>query len=70
MGLLDFTTYNSISKVVQGKNNEFPVQMGDTWKIITLPTGTYEIDDFEAYLNQLADNEITLRLKKTRYNVN
>lgn len=63
VGLLDFTTYNSIPNVVDGKNNEFPVQKGDEWTTIKLPTGAYEIDDIEAYLKHHLSpaNKITLR---------
>lgn len=63
VGLLDFTTYNSIPNVVEGKNNVFPVRRdGTTWDLITLPTGAYEIGDIEAFLKkQLGDAKISLR---------
>lgn len=61
IGLMDFTTYNSIPNVIEGKNNKFPVQINDTWTDIKLPTGTYEITDIEAYLKkQLGDKAISL----------
>ena len=49
---MDFTTYNSIPNVIEGKNNEFRVQVDDTWKSVNLPTGAYEISDIETYLNK------------------
>ena len=63
VGLLDFTTYNSIPNVIEGKNNVFPVlRDGTTWDLITLPTGAYEIGDIEAFLKkQLGDSNISLR---------
>lgn len=62
VGLLNFITCNSIPNVVLGKNNACPTQEGDTWKIISLRTGAYEIDDIEAYLKHvLIGNKITLR---------
>jgi hypothetical protein len=62
VGLLDFTTYNSIPNIVDGKNNEFPVYDGTEWKHIKLPTGAYEIDDIERYLKKtLGENKISLR---------
>lgn len=62
-GLLDFTTYNSIPNVVEGKNNVFPVlKNGETWDSINLPTGAYEISDIEGYLkHRLGDSKISLR---------
>jgi hypothetical protein len=62
VGLLDFTTYNSIPNVVEGKNNVFPVQDGNNWNHIKLPTGAYEIDDIEAYLKKsLGETRISIR---------
>lgn len=63
VGLLDFTTYNSIPNVVEGENNELPVlRNGTTWDLITLPTGAYEIGDIEAFLKKkLGDAQISLR---------
>lgn len=52
--LLDFTTYNSIPNIVQGKNNEliykFKVKDGSEEKTIALPTSMYEVDDILKYL--------------------
>ena len=62
VGLLDFTTYNSIPNVNEGKNNKFPVHINDTWTDVRLPTGAYEIDDIERYLKKvLGDKKISLR---------
>lgn len=63
VGLLDFTSYNSIPNVTEGKNNAFPVKISkDQWSVIKLPTGTYEISDIETYLQkQLGERTISLR---------
>lgn len=62
IGLMDFTTYNSIPNVIEGKNNEFRVQVDDTWKSVNLPTGAYEISDIETYLKKsLGEKTISLR---------
>lgn len=62
VGLLDFTTYNSIPNIIEGKNNEFPVLEGEKWKVIKLPTGAYEIDNIEAYLKKkLGKKKLSLR---------
>lgn len=62
VGLLDFTTYNSIPNIIDGKNNVFPVQAGNEWKFIKLPTGAYEINDIESYLKKtLKGKTLSLR---------
>ena len=64
VGLLDFTTYNTIPNVIDGKNNEFPVRLESNggWKTIKLPTGAYEIDNIERYLKkELGGGNISLR---------
>lgn len=52
--LLDFTTYNSIPNIVEGKNNEFTYSYKVKDKIeknsIKLPTSMYEIVDILKYL--------------------
>lgn len=50
--LLDFTTYNSIPNIVEGKNNEFIYKEKDELeeKSIKLPTSMYEIEDILKYL--------------------
>lgn len=52
--LLDFTTYNSIPNIVEGKNNElkykFKGKDGNEEKTIALPTSMYEIEDILKYL--------------------
>ena len=53
VGLLDFTTYNSIPNIVEGKNNVFPLQKGREWIHVELPTGAYEIEDIEMYLKKV-----------------
>lgn len=64
--LLDFTSYNSIANIVEGKNNEFKCKYEvkekkkvggkDKWvgepreRTVTLPTGSYEAEDILSYL--------------------
>lgn len=52
--LLDFTTYNSIPNIIEGKNNSFEFEFGNEdiveEKIIELPTSMYEIEDILKYL--------------------
>lgn len=58
--LLDFTSYNSIPNIIEGKNNEFkfkkekPRVVGKSVeyeeKTISLPTSMYEIEDILKYL--------------------
>lgn len=64
--LLDFSSYNSIANIVEGKNNEFKCKFKIKEKIkvkgkeqintieknltIALPTGTYEVEDILRYL--------------------
>lgn len=63
VGLLDFTTYNSIPNIIEGKNNILPVQEGDEWKFIQIPTGAYEIDDIDKYLKKLIGVNKQIRLR-------
>lgn len=58
VGLLDFTTYNSIPNIIEEKNNVFPVQDGNEWRFIKLPTGAYEIEDIEAFLKKALPNKM------------
>lgn len=69
-GLLDFTTYNSIPNIIEGKNNEFKYKYKDgdtnTEKSITLPTSMYEVEDILNYLKtELKTSHISLT-----YNIN
>lgn len=71
-GLLDFTSYNSIPNISEGKgNNKFQFKSTVTdsktkkqtliEKTITLPTGAYEVEDILKYLKQqLAADKINL----------
>ena len=77
-GLLDFTAYNSIPNVIVGNNNEFPVEINNTWTVVGLPTGSYEINEIESYLKKsigrtkifLRPNNSTLKCELLcKYNV-
>lgn len=65
-GLLDFTTYNSIPNIIEGKNNEFKYKLKDEEKSITLPTSMYEVEDI---LNYLKTELKTAHISLT-YNIN
>lgn len=59
LGLVEFLTFYSIPNVDKG-NNKFHVD----GKAITLPTGSYEIEDIEKFLRKkLSESEITFELK-------
>lgn len=49
LGLINFMTYNSIPNVEENVNNMF--YFGDDG-VIALPTGSYEIEDINTYINQ------------------
>lgn len=63
--LLDLTTYNSIANIVEGVNNVFTycVSGEQTPRTVKLPTGSYEIDDINKYLQASLGGaeKITLR---------
>lgn len=50
--LLDFSTYNSIPNIIEGKNNEFKYKKNSEGEevIIRLPTSMYEVEDILNYL--------------------
>lgn len=53
-GLLDFSTYNSIPNIIEGKNNVFKCECMNGEEVeeilIELPTSMYEIEDILKYL--------------------
>lgn len=73
-GLLDFTSYNSIPNIINGKNSEFKFQYETEEKgakgainsvtkekTISLPTGAYEVEDILKFLKiELSIIRITL----------
>lgn len=59
LGLVELLTFNSIPNIDVG-NNKFYVDK----EIITIPTGSYEIEDLENYLQKaLSDHNIIVNLK-------
>lgn len=63
VGLLDFTTYNSIPNIIDRRNNVFPVQLGNEWKFIKFAMSAYEVNDIESYLKKTVKGKIlSLRL--------
>lgn len=59
LGLVEFFTFHSIPNVDKS-NNKFHVG----GKLITVPTGSYEIEDIEKYLQkQLTEKKISFRLQ-------
>lgn len=65
--LLEFSSYNTIPNIIEGKNNDFTFKYHNTnenkheEKTILLSTGAYEIEDVVNYLNsQLQAHSISL----------
>ena len=59
LGLVELLTFNSIPNIDEG-NNKFYIDE----EVLTLPTGSYEIDDIDRYLNNaLSPKGITITLK-------
>jgi hypothetical protein len=59
LGLVELLTFNSIPNIDEG-GNKFYLDSGE---IITIPTGSYEIDDIESYLKKTLPEDITVSLK-------
>lgn len=69
-GLLEFSSYNTIPNIVQGKNSDFTFKYRNTSesengvieeKTVSLPTGVYEIEDIVSYLRGVLQSyEISL----------
>lgn len=64
--LLDFSTYNSIPNIIEGKNNDFTFKYKATdekidERTIKLPTSMYEVEDILKYLkSELITSKISL----------
>lgn len=56
IGLVDFTTYNSIPNVEEGKNNLF--HYGDM--TVKIPTGSYEINDLKDCIQKQTSEEVEI----------
>lgn len=68
LGMIDFVTYNTIPNVDES-NNKFHYRDGKDVKEITLPEGSYEIEDIERYINnQLANNSKAVKKQTTSSN--
>lgn len=52
IGLVNFSTYNSIPNVYKGNNTFTYFTDKQVKRTITLPTGTYEIDDIARFISQ------------------
>lgn len=52
IGLLSFTTYNTIPNIQQGCNTLHYKDHGGIDKSVTLPTGAYELSDINRYLQK------------------
>lgn len=78
IGLIDFATYNSIPNITAGVNNKLRlasysdafdndnVEGVDTKAsdiVISIPTGSYEIEDIEKYINTKLPSSISFSLK-------
>lgn len=60
MGLIDLTTYNSIPNIEKDVNNKLYYGVN---KVITIPEGSYEIDDIETYINGKVGTEVGFSLR-------
>lgn len=60
IGVVDFTTYNSIPNVEEGVNNK--ITIGTT--SVNFPTGSYEIDDIRDYIEKcIKDKKLDYEFK-------
>ncbi len=59
IGLVDFTTYNSIPNIEENVNNKF--HFGK--EVITMPTGSYEIEDINNFIQSRIKSPQKLELK-------
>lgn len=59
-GLVEFTTFNSIPNIDVGNNKVYI----EGCKLITIPTGSYEIEDIESYIQKaLCQSDVTISIK-------
>ena len=59
LGLVELLTFNSIPNIEEGKNKFY---LGE--EVITIHTGSYEIEDIENYLQKvLSTHDISIRLQ-------
>lgn len=67
LGLVELLTFNSIPNIDTGKNKFYigaEEEEEDEVVVVILPTGSYEIEDIEKYLQQqLSTKNITINLK-------
>lgn len=83
LALIGFHTYNSIPNIEEGVNNKlYYWELGDRTKekVISIPTGSYEISDIEAYIQSqitkkdhfsLKPNNNTLKCEiKSKHGIN
>ena len=45
LGLKNFSTFNNLPNIIEGKNNKLKIRVPDslTWEVFSLPTGAYEL---------------------------
>ncbi|KAJ8939269.1 hypothetical protein NQ318_015227 [Aromia moschata] len=66
LALIGFHTYNSIPNIEEGKNNKlYYWDLNNKKKEVSIPTGSYEISDIEAYLRKQI---IPADVNETEYN--
>lgn len=62
IGLVGFTTFNSIPNIEEGVNNKF--HYGNTkTNVISIPEGSYEIEQIESYILSKIDKTVDFSLK-------
>lgn len=65
LALIGFHSYNSIPNIEEGENKFYYIDpINQIKKVITIPTGSYEISDIENYIRQII---ITEKVKKEQY---
>jgi len=55
LGLTELLTFNAIPNIDEG-NNKFHYEISEYWQEITIPTGSYEIDDIKNYVKKALPN--------------
>lgn len=58
-GLVEFTTFNSIPNIDIG-NNKIHIE---GCEVITIPTGSYEIEDIESYIQKVLVHDATISIQ-------
>lgn len=64
LGLVELLTFNSIPNIDEECNKFYIRRHGESKdEIITIPTGSYELEDIESYLKKTIPKDVTISLK-------